>query len=73
MGGSVVHRLGTALCLAVPVWCLVSGWAGWLRRRAARRRLAELFPARAAGSGPGRGSRGRASRAVRAGPARALP
>ncbi|GAA3271109.1 type II secretion system F family protein [Streptomyces lavendulae] len=68
MGGPVVHRLGTALCLAVPVWCLVSGWALWLRRRASRRRLARLFPARAAASGPGLGPRVRASRAVRAGP-----
>ncbi|MET9604051.1 type II secretion system F family protein [Streptomyces sp. NPDC006512] len=46
MGGSVVHRLGMACCLAALVWCAASAlWSG-LGRRAARRRIAGLFRAK---------------------------
>ncbi|MFD8981116.1 type II secretion system F family protein [Streptomyces sp. NPDC059564] len=72
MGGPVVHRLGMALCLAVMAWCLVSGCAARLRRRAARRRLAELFPVRRAREGPAWRPRVRAALLAWAGPAGAL-
>lgn len=72
MGGPVVHRLGTVLCLAVAVWCLASGCAARLRRRAARGRLAKLFPVRRARHGPVWRPRVRPVLVAWAGPAGAL-
>ncbi|MEU8432281.1 type II secretion system F family protein [Streptomyces sp. NPDC029216] len=45
MGGAVVHRLGTVLCVAVAVWGLASAVSAQIGRRAARRRLAAVFRA----------------------------
>ncbi|MFK0259144.1 type II secretion system F family protein [Streptomyces sp. NPDC090445] len=45
MGGLAVHRLGTALCLAVAVLGTASAVAAHLRARAASRRIAALLPA----------------------------
>ncbi|MCF3178988.1 type II secretion system F family protein [Streptomyces polychromogenes] len=73
MGGAVVHRLGTVLCLTVVVWCLASAVSARLVRRAARRRLAAVFrTARTVRPGPPRGRRVRAAAVAWAGPAGAL-
>ncbi|MFE1794463.1 hypothetical protein ACFW7J_39660, partial [Streptomyces sp. NPDC059525] len=70
MGGAVVHRLGTVLCLAVVVWCLASAVSARLVRRAARRRLAVVFrTARTVRPGSPRGRRVRAAAVAWAGPA----
>ncbi|MCX5195941.1 type II secretion system F family protein [Streptomyces sp. NBC_00249] len=72
MGGAVVHRLGTAVCLAAAVWCLASAVAARLRRRAVRRRIAGLLWTEPARRGPLRGRRLRAALAGWAGPVGAL-
>ncbi|MEU9005261.1 type II secretion system F family protein [Streptomyces sp. NPDC048551] len=72
MGGTAVHRLGMALCLALTVWSLAAGCAARLRRRARRRRCAGLFPVRAERRRPLWPSRVRAAAPAWAGPAGAL-
>ncbi|MEU9036846.1 type II secretion system F family protein [Streptomyces sp. NPDC048352] len=72
MGGSAVHRLGMAVCLAVLVWLPVSLVAAQLRRRSARRRVAVLFRGGPGRRGPLWGPAVRAAVPVWAGPAGAL-
>ncbi|MFJ9342493.1 type II secretion system F family protein [Streptomyces sp. NPDC101733] len=72
MSDAVVHRLGTAVCLAVMAWCAVSGVTARLRSRAAGRRLTGLFRAEPARSGPVWGPRIRVAAVVWAGPAGAF-
>ncbi|MCX5377537.1 type II secretion system F family protein [Streptomyces sp. NBC_00091] len=72
MGGSAVHRLGTALCLAAAAWCLASAVAARLGRRAVRRRLAVLFRAGPVRRGPVWGPGVRAAVLSWAAPAGAL-
>ncbi|MEU9107607.1 type II secretion system F family protein [Streptomyces xanthophaeus] len=72
MDGFVVHRLGTALCLAAAVLGVASVCAARVRSRAARRRIEAVLPVRRAVGGPGLGSRIRGAVAGWAGPAGAL-
>lgn len=72
MDGFVVHRLGTALCLAAAVLGVASVCAARVRSRAARRRIEAVLPVRRPVRGPGLGSRIRGAVAGWAGPAGAL-
>ncbi|MFJ8011637.1 type II secretion system F family protein [Streptomyces sp. NPDC096339] len=54
MGGFVVHRLGTTLCLGLVALCVLSAVVAGMKARAARRRIAVLL-----GAAPG--PRGRAA------------
>ncbi|MFE2548519.1 type II secretion system F family protein [Streptomyces sp. NPDC059355] len=72
MGDFVIHRLGTALCLAVAVLWAASAVAARIRARAARRRIAALLSVAPARRAPVFGSAIRAVVTVWAGPAGAL-
>ncbi|UQX01742.1 type II secretion system F family protein [Streptomyces sp. RerS4] len=72
MGAAAIHRLGTALCLAVAAWALGSVVVAWLGRRAVRRRLLGLFRAEPAPKRTAVGLRRRAVLRVWAAPVGAL-
>ncbi|MEU7063808.1 type II secretion system F family protein [Streptomyces sp. NPDC046161] len=72
MGGSVVHRLGMAVCLAVAVLGLALMVAARVRERAARRRIAAVLMVPSARPRPARGVRIRALAVGWAGPAGAV-
>ncbi|MEV6684911.1 type II secretion system F family protein [Streptomyces sp. NPDC051130] len=72
MGGSVVHRLGMAVCLAVAVLALALMVAARVRERAARRRIAAVLTVPSARPRPARGLRIRALAVAWAGPAGAV-
>ncbi|MER6777333.1 MULTISPECIES: type II secretion system F family protein [unclassified Streptomyces] len=72
MGGFVIHRLGTALCLAVVVPWAASAVAARIRARAARRRIAVLLSVEPARRAPVFGAGIRAVVTAWAGPVGAL-
>ncbi|MFF4847958.1 type II secretion system F family protein [Streptomyces sp. NPDC001194] len=72
MGDVSIHRLGTALCLAVAVVWAASAVASRFRARTARRRIAALLSAAPARRAPVFGSAIRAVVTAWAGPAGAL-
>ncbi|MFD7628748.1 type II secretion system F family protein [Streptomyces sp. NPDC059851] len=72
MGGFAVHRLGTALCLAVAVLGATTAVAAHVRARVARRRIAALLPEGPRRRRPAFGTRIRGLAAVWWGPAGVL-
>ncbi|GHE66010.1 type II secretion protein F [Streptomyces vinaceus] len=72
MGAFVIHRLGTALCLAAVALCTASAVVARIRARAVRRRAAVLLSAGPARRAPVFGSGTRAVVTAWAGPAGAL-
>uniref|UniRef100_A0AAU2JTR4 Type II secretion system F family protein n=1 Tax=Streptomyces sp. NBC_00049 TaxID=2903617 RepID=A0AAU2JTR4_9ACTN len=72
MGGSAIHRLGTAVCLAMAALCVVSAVAAKVRARAARRRAVGLLGVAPGPGGPAWRSRIRGAVTGWAAPAGAL-
>ncbi|MGW6411872.1 type II secretion system F family protein [Streptomyces vinaceus] len=72
MGGFVIHRLGTALCLAAVALCTASAVVARVRARAVRRRAAVLLSAGPERRAPVFGSGARAVVTAWAAPAGAL-